>query len=139
MKRRPGVYAQRTLAKRLGISVRSMRRYNETMPVQSLPTYDEKPVFWLNLDHIPQAADIKRHQIDLRGQFLLDESGKRWPLKREIAAQLLQQGKRVSHMRQRANYYWYDEMVSVDHVHSANVAKCRHADTYGQDDPKNPR
>ncbi len=132
LKRRPGTYAQRVLAKRLGISPRSVRRYNRDMPIQSTPTYRETPILWLNLSQIPQACDLIRHQLDTRGQFLLDETGKRWPVKREIAAQLLQRGLRVSHMHQRPNYYWYGELEAQSAIaeHDAPHAKCRHADTY---------
>lgn len=111
LRRRPGTYAQALLASRLGLSSRSVRRYNEALGVQSQPTYHETPLLWINLDTVPSAGDIDRFEIRTGGQFLLDDTGKRWPLKREIAAQLLSRGHRVSHMRQGFSSYHCGDAV----------------------------
>jgi hypothetical protein len=105
LQRRPGVYSQALLARRLGISRRSVRRYNRELAVQVSPTFTETPVLWLNIEELPPAQTVARHNLRLDGQFLLDDTGKRWPLKREIAEQLLRQGRRVSRMRQGCNHY----------------------------------
>lgn len=109
IKRRPGVYFQAVLAARLGVSDRTIRRYHREIPVHTLPQYVEMPVFWFNLDRIPSEADIKRHDIPTGGQFLQDDTGKRWPVKREIARKLLGQGRRVVHKRQTASFYYYGD------------------------------
>jgi hypothetical protein len=105
IRRRPGVYAQAFLGARLGLSSRSIRRYNREAGVRAQPTYHETPLFFTTLDQVPQSADIRRYDIRTGGQFLLDDTGKRWPLKREIAAQLLAQGRHVSVMRQGCSHY----------------------------------
>lgn len=105
LRRRPGVYSQALLADRLGVTARSIRRYHVDLGVQVQPTYQETPVLWFSLDQIPTAADAARYGLHTGGQFLIDETGQRWPLKREIAEMLLSQGRRVSHMRQGHSHY----------------------------------
>jgi hypothetical protein len=110
LRRRPGVYSQAMLGARLGVSSRSIRRYHRELDVHSQPTYTESPVLWATIEQIPQAAELERFGICTGGQFLIDDSGKRWPLRREIAAGLLRQGRRVSYMRQGCNYYWCGDL-----------------------------
>ena len=113
LQRRPGVYSQALLARRLGLSTRSIRRYNRALPLKIQPTYQETPVIWATLAQIPAAADLQRCQIHSGGQFLIDETGKKWPLKREIAAMLLAKGCRVSRMRQGCNHYAWESELAV--------------------------
>ena len=117
VQRRPGVYAQAFLGTRLGISSRSVRRYNRETRVKAQPTYHETPLFWATVDQVPQASDIQRFGIQVGGRFLMDETGQRWPLRREIAIQLLGQGRHVSVMRQGCSHYSVGDMlpqVAVD-------------------------
>lgn len=114
--RRPGVYKQAFLGGRLGVSARSVRRYNRETGVKAQPTYFETPLFWTTLDQVPQASDIQRFGIQVGGRFLMDDTGKRWPLRREIAAQLLAQGRHVSMMRQGCNHYSVGEPLAQVHA-----------------------
>ncbi len=106
IERRPGRYSQKLLAGRVNVSARTIRRYNQQLGVQAQPSYQEMPVSWSTLSQLPTAADIQRHSLRTGGRFLLDDSGKRWPLKREIAEYLLKQKRRVSQIHQGVNYYW---------------------------------
>ncbi len=106
IERRPGKYSQSLLAGRVGISRRTIRRYNRQVAVHAQATYDETPVTWFNLETLPPAAAVQRYDLQMPGTFLIDDTGKRWPLKREIARKLLGQGRKVSRMRQGVNYYW---------------------------------
>lgn len=127
LRRRPGVYSQALLGARLGVSSRSIRRYHREMDVRSQPTYTESPVLWSTIEQIPQAAERERFGICAGGQFLIDDSGKRWPLKREIAASLLRQGRQVSYMRQGCNYYWCGDLPVQPVIEpNAGIAAQRH-------------
>ncbi len=106
IKRRPGPYGQTLLGNRLGVTDRSIRNYNKAIHIHSSTTWHEIPLSWRNLKRSPSATDL---EIPTGGQCLLDDSGKKWPLKREIAAKLLKQGRKVSHLRRGPNYYWYGE------------------------------
>lgn len=112
--RRPGMYSQALLGARLSVSARTIRRYNGHVDINSQATYHETPITWANLDDLPPAADVERYHLNTGGSFLLDDSGKRWPVRREIAAQLLARGRRVSHMRQGVNYYWCGPLPRPD-------------------------
>ncbi len=107
--RRPGKYFQALLGDRLGVCTRTIRYYHQQIPIHSSPSWHETPLFWFNLDLIPAQSDLERFQIDTGGQCLVDETGQRWPLKREIAAQLLKQGRRVSRLQRGPNTYWYGD------------------------------
>jgi hypothetical protein len=104
IKRRPGKYSRQWLAQRLGITPRTLVSYNREIPIHSRPTYWTKPIFWSNLNAIPD--------FDVGGTFLEDaRSGKRYPAKQEIAKRLLGQGKTVLYKRQGASFYWYGDHV----------------------------
>ena len=109
IKRRPQPYFQIVLGDRLGVCTRTIRYYNRQIPIHSTPTWHETPLFWFNLDLIPTESDIERYGIDTGGMCLRDNTGQRWPLKREIAAHLLRQGKRVSRLQRGPNFYWYGD------------------------------
>jgi bifunctional DNA primase/polymerase-like protein len=99
-RRRPGKYHRRWLARRLGVSIRTIQHYNIELHIRRHPTYAERPITWADLDYIPD--------FRLDGTFLQDEAGKRYPARREIAARLLNQGHRLVLMRQQANCYSLD-------------------------------
>jgi hypothetical protein len=102
IKRRSGMYSRRWLAHRLGISTNTLDSYNQEIPIHVRHCYYEKPIIWHKLHELPLALDIA-------GTFLEDETGKRYPVKREIAQKLLAQKHRVTYKRQEVNYYWYVE------------------------------
>lgn len=105
LRRRPGRYSQALLAARIGLSARSIRRYNAQLGVQTCPTYTYELVDWVTVERLPTASDIRRYEIDTGGQCLQDETGKKWPLQREIARRLLSAGHQVLALRQGCSFY----------------------------------
>jgi hypothetical protein len=100
IKRRPAQYHRSWLAKRLGVSIRTLQTYNLELKITVRPIYDQQIIMWSNLNAIPD--------FPVDGLFLLDENNKRYPAKREIAARLLNKGHTLDLVRQRPNYYSLD-------------------------------
>src|SRR5690606_7488733 len=103
IKRRPGLYPRRWLARRLGVDAETLDTYNREIPIHVRHCFSEKPITWHNLDDIPLALEIA-------GAFLEDNTGKRYPAKREIAQKLLARRHTLTYKRQDVNFYWYGEM-----------------------------
>jgi len=102
IKRRPGTYPRFWLARRLGVCTETLDDYNRETPIYFRHQYLEQRITWANLHLIPDESAVD-------GTFLEDETGKRYPPRRPLAAKLLGQGKSVTYKRQDANYYWYGE------------------------------
>jgi len=120
LKRRPGAYYQALLAGRLGSSTRSIRRYHQAIGVHSRASYEETWVGWATLASLPPKADLA--ELRLGGRVLMDETGKKYPAFRELAAKLLKQGRKLAHRHQRANVYWIGE-VEPAMLHTQMVSK----------------
>lgn len=101
IRRRPGIYSQAWLAGRLGISTRTIRRYNDLEGIFSQDTFTETPIHLDNLDFVPNVREF--------GLFLLI-NGKKWPAMRGIAERALKRNQRVSLMDRRYKYYWYSPL-----------------------------
>lgn len=101
IKRRPGIYSQHWLAKRLGISRRTNQRYMQHEAIKQRPMFTAKHIQWQNLTSLPNA------DVPLDGTFLQDEKGKRYPVNAQLAKKLLKQKRIVYYMRQTANYFWH--------------------------------
>jgi hypothetical protein len=106
IRRRPGHYPRAFLASRLGVSISTEQRYNQDIPLQVTPTFNVKPIFWWNLNAIPD-------DLDIPGLFLQNETGKRFPAKQPIARKLLSQGKKVMLVRQGVNFYSFGDQQST--------------------------
>ncbi|MBZ0293850.1 MAG: hypothetical protein K8L99_14890, partial [Anaerolineae bacterium] len=104
IRRRPGRYSQRLLGNRVSVSTRTIARYNQRMPICSEPTYAETPLCWTNLD---QVLPDNAYAPQQGGCFLMDQTGKKWPPRREIARMLLKKRLAVSSMVRGVNYYYY--------------------------------
>jgi len=102
IKRRPGRYPRRWLGSRLGVTPSSIDTYNRDIPIHRREQFIQIRLYWSNLHAIPD-------DMEIAGTFLQDETGKRYPARRPLAAKLLRQGHAVTYMRQDANYYWYGE------------------------------
>lgn len=98
--RRPGLYSRALLARRLGVSVRSVQRYHRGAGVQVQAAYRQREVFWETLNCIPETDDQPAHSA-----FLQEDTGKRYPLDMAIAKWLLTHKKRVFLMYQLPNHY----------------------------------
>lgn len=103
IRRRPGIYPRKWLARRLGICTVTLDTYNREIPVNVRHCYHEKPITWHNLHELPLSLDIA-------GAFLEDEQGKRYPAKREIAQKLLAKKHTVTYKHQDANFYWLGDL-----------------------------
>jgi hypothetical protein len=100
IKRRPRQYYRSTLARRLGVSRRTVQRYDLALEIRVTPIYTQQPITWDTLNTVP---DFSVGRLSLQ-----DERGKRYPALREIAARLLTQGHRVALLSQQANHYSLD-------------------------------
>lgn len=110
IRRRPGRYSQALLGRRVSVSSRTIARYNQRMPICSEPTFIEKPLCWENLDQVLPGEDCGWQG----GRFLMDQTGKKWPPRREIARKLLKKRLAVSSMVRGVNYYYYQRMPGVE-------------------------
>lgn len=114
--RKPGKYRSGFLAWRVGVSIITKNRYDKEIPdLYKRPTYTEIRLFWDNLKEIPDE--------DVPGIFLQDNSGKKYPARRDIACRLIGQGRAISLMKQGVNYYW---IGISDHSTLEHVAHRRH-------------
>jgi hypothetical protein len=102
IRRRPGQYPRSWLASRLGVSISTEKRYNLALPIQVQPRYNERHISWWNLNEIPAGFEIA-------GTYLMDETGKRYPARQEIATHLLAQRHTVIYRRQLTNFYCINE------------------------------
>ncbi len=102
IKRRPGLYPRRWLARRLGVCIRTLQAYNQAIPIQVRPMYLEMPVTWSTLHRIPD-------DLEVGGTFLQDAVGKCYPARRVIATQLLRKGRHIIYKRRDVNYYFYGD------------------------------
>lgn len=112
IKRRPDQYSQALLSHRLGISTRTLRRYHKAIPIRSRRCYTIIPLDWENVECVALANDWAEFGLK-GGRFLQDDTGKRWPAKREIAQKLLRKGHRVEYYLQEANLYWYGDQEPI--------------------------
>ncbi len=99
IRRAPGQYTRQWLASRLGITVRTLQRYDTAIPVQALAQFHEQVITWTTLNKVPT------DDLAPDGAFL-EVNGKRYPPRQTIARRLLSRYGIVLYKRQVANYYW---------------------------------
>jgi hypothetical protein len=102
--RRPGAYHRGWLARRLGVSIRTLCRYNAGNGIRVTPQYVDRPLIWQNVNKVIP-ADMASPVMSRFGAFLEDDQGKRYPPFRQIAHKLLSQKRRVMYRRRTLNYY----------------------------------
>ncbi len=100
LRRSPGQYYKGWLANRLGISKRTLGRYNRNVGVIVTPLYRERRITWKTLGAIPN--DLLEYQF---GAFLEDDTGKRYPPLVPIARRLLRHKVRFVYKQQLPNHY----------------------------------
>jgi hypothetical protein len=107
IQRRPGQYHMAFFAQRLGLSERSVYRYNqEDGNIHSAPVYRDRALYWHNLETlIPPDPGYFPHD----GVFLQDGRGRKYPPKRAIARKLLAARQPVTLRIREANLWWYGE------------------------------
>ena len=106
IRRRPGQYPMGWLADRLGVSPRTIYTYHRDSGIEVIPCFESEPITWHNLKQtLPDARLAKRAGIDLRGCYLEDEQGKKYPIRAGIAQYLLARKHRLWLKRRGFNYY----------------------------------
>ena len=106
IRRRPGQYPMGWLADRLGVSPRTIYNYHRASDIEVIPCFESEPITWLNLQQkLPDSTLAKRAGIDLRGCYLEDEQGKRYPIRSGIARYLLARKHRLWLKRRGFNFY----------------------------------
>jgi hypothetical protein len=120
IKRRPGQYPQGWLADRLGITERSIRNYHRDIPIQAAARFIVAQVTWENYQQmLPDPVVAKRAGIDIRGRFLEDEAGRRYPAKVGIAKRLLGRHPLIWLKQRTYNEYWYSDPQSRENSHTS--------------------
>jgi len=102
IKRRPGQYPRGWLARRLGVTIRTLAAYNRIIPIHSRMMFTETPINWKTIECLPFDEPIQ-------GAILVNSLGKRYPALRTIASRLLANGESLSLKQQTASYYWYGD------------------------------
>ena len=106
IRRRPGQYPMGWLADRLGVSPRTIYTYHRDSRIEVTACLESEPITWHNLQQkLPDAALAKRAGIDLRGCYLEDEQGKKYPIRAGIAQYLLARKHRLWLKRRGFNFY----------------------------------
>jgi hypothetical protein len=107
IQRRPDQYSMAFFAQRLGLSERSIYRYNqEDGDIHSAPVYRDQVVYWHNLETlIPPDPSYFPHD----GVFLQDGQGRKYPPKRALARKLLAAKQPVTLRIREANFWWYGD------------------------------
>jgi hypothetical protein len=119
IKRRPAQYPRRWLARRLGVSKRTLDTYNHQMHIHSQPIYFETPITWKTIERLPFDEQIQ-------GAFLETAQGKKYPALRSIASRLLVMGQGITLKQRAANFYWYGtEEPVMKRLHLQQVLAAR--------------
>ncbi len=106
IKRRPGQYPRRWLARRLGITRRTLDTYNRLLPIKKLKMFFETRITWNTIERLP-------FDEPLQGAFLETAHGKKYPALRTIASRLLASGEGVCLKQHAPNFYSYGQEEPV--------------------------
>lgn len=100
-----GHYPRGWLAKRLGVSIRTLQRYHALdANIHLIPVFLYSRLTWQNLACISDEC--------LWGTFLEDSAGKRYPPLKVIARKFLKENIPINYLRQGVNYYCYGTSYS---------------------------
>ena len=114
IRRRPGQYPMGWLADRLGVSPRTIYSYHRASDIEVIPCFESEPITWYNLQQkLPDSVLAKRAGIDLRGCYLEDEKGKKYPIRAGIARYLLARKHRLWLKRRGFNFYRVAQTNSI--------------------------
>ncbi|MFQ3672603.1 MAG: bifunctional DNA primase/polymerase [Aggregatilineales bacterium] len=100
IKRRPGTYHVKLLARRLNVVDRTIQRYNHVCGVSVVPTF-ERYLIDMGIMHLIAAPRA--------GMFIEDARGKRYPCLPEVAKRLLWRGKSPRLCIQGFNHYTHPD------------------------------
>jgi hypothetical protein len=111
IQRRPAAYARQWLAKRLGVSARSVQRYNKILDVQVTPVYGYSALKDNATDRLPLTDE---RLTVTPGRWLEDTDGKRYPALRVLAHKLLKDKRTAHYVRQLPNHYQLNAVSNDD-------------------------
>jgi predicted flap endonuclease-1-like 5' DNA nuclease len=106
VKRQTPELSNRFLAERLGVSERSLRRYNVALGVVRTPIFGYELLTWSNVHDEGRWGEVRLNQSRrdvVGGRWLQLDGGKRYPAIRGIGLRLLAKGKAVVYCRQMVN------------------------------------
>jgi len=109
IKRRPDEYTHRWLAKRIGVSRRTISTYNRLIPIHSQPTFHETTLSWANID------SLLSDEV-LSGAHIETILGKKYPALHSIACKELAKGTFIRLKERKGNFYWYGSDAPPPHV-----------------------
>lgn len=105
LERRPAAYPVQWLAQRVNVVRRTLQRYQVNLGVSRLDRYEAIPVTASVAAALGTRAAVEEGSPRPPwGRFLEDENGKRYPPYREVAEDLLRQGRQLQLKQQLANY-----------------------------------
>jgi hypothetical protein len=106
IRRRPGQYPMGWLGDRLGVSMRTICSYHRDTKVEVTPCFQRERITWFNLQQkLPPPSLARRAGLDLRGCYLEDATGKKYPTCIGIAQQLLGKHYNLWLKRRKFNFY----------------------------------
>ncbi|MFN8531856.1 MAG: bifunctional DNA primase/polymerase [Anaerolineae bacterium] len=112
IKRRPGQYPQTWLAKRLGVTARSIYSYHAAESIQAEETFESLPLTWDNLEQvIPSPLMARLAGVDTQSWFMEDQLGRRFPAKSGLVYKLMGQGRRLTLKKRTFSTYKYIDPV----------------------------
>lgn len=115
IERRPGQYSISWLAKRLGLTRRSVQYYHaEDQEIRCRPLYTEHILSWSTLNEIPD-------ELPHRGIFLEDDQGKRYPAILGLAKRLLSAAKKLILKRRLPSFFWIGEKPPQLHTRETQL------------------
>jgi hypothetical protein len=104
--RRPGQYPMGWLADRLGVSTRTIYTYHCDTEIEVTACFESERITWFNLQQmLPPPSLACRAGLDLRGCYLEDEMGKKYPIRIGIAQRLLSEYHSVWLKRRKFSFY----------------------------------
>lgn len=112
--RAPKPYGRMWQANRLGVHIKTIRRYDKKAGISAIPQFNSQPLNWRNCDKVcPDSVEY--------GLFVTDETGKRHPAKKRMAHKLLAQKHRLTLHRQTSNYYHLPEISGDEKMRTAKM------------------
>ena len=126
IKRRPGQYPCGWLARRMGVSKRTIATYNRLLPIHNRPMFIETLINWKTIERLPFDEPTS-------GAVLVTQAGKRYPALRTIASRLLAKGEVLSLKEQTVSFYWHGDIEPILarlQVQQEMIVRQEHIETY---------
>lgn len=114
--RAPQPYGRTWQAKRLGVHIKTIRRYDKKADISSIPQFHSQPLGWTNYEKL--CPDELKY-----GLFVTDETGERHPAHKGKVRALLAKKHRLVLHRQLPNYYHVSQTSSTDVMPEASKSK----------------